>query len=126
MSDPRKTLLDQIAALRSQVDPDLLDRARLAAEGKVPFDRLAARDAVRAFLDGRADGGRFKKQLVEQLKRYDAGERHELPPPGTKPQPHPAAPVQPRPAAQAAPGASAGPAAPGAGSPDYDRRWTRR
>lgn len=81
--DPRKTLLQQIADLRKGIDPKLLDRARLASEGKEPYDKEAARAAVRGFLDAKsaADGGAFKRKLLEALKHYDAN------PPADKPQP---------------------------------------
>ena len=72
--DPRKTLLQQIADLRKGIDPKILDRARLASEGKEPYDKEAARAAVRGFLDAKsaADGGAFKRKLVDALKKFDA------------------------------------------------------
>ena len=81
--DPRKTLLQQIADLRKGIDPKLLDRARLASEGKEPYDREAARVAVRAFLEAKsaADGGAFKRKLLDALKKYDAAPPPSDPPP---------------------------------------------
>ena len=80
--DPRKTLLQQIADLRKSIDPKVLDRAHLATQGKEPYDKEAARAAVRNFLDAKsaADGGAFKRRLLEALKQYDAA-----PPPSDPP-----------------------------------------
>ncbi|MEI7608442.1 MAG: hypothetical protein WCJ64_13785 [Rhodospirillaceae bacterium] len=80
--DPRKTLLQQMADLRKTIDPKVLDRARLAQEGKEPYDREAARAAVRGFLDAKtsADGGAFKRKLLAALKQFDAN-----PPPEPQP-----------------------------------------
>ncbi len=80
--DPRKTLLQQIADLRKGIDPKVLDRARLASEGKEPYDKEAARAAVRGFLDAKsaADGGVFKRKLLDALKKHDAA-----PPPSEPP-----------------------------------------
>ena len=58
--DPRKTLLQQME----------------------PYDREAARAAVRGFLDAKtsADGGAFKRKLLAALKQFDAN-----PPPEPQP-----------------------------------------
>ena len=70
MNDPRKTLLQQVAALRKAIDPKVLDRAKLAAEGKEPYDKEAARAAVNTFLvaKNRQDGGAFQRKLAAALK----------------------------------------------------------
>ena len=70
MHDPRKTLLQQIAALRQTIDPKVLNRAKLAAEGKEPYDTEAARAAVNSFLTAknRQDGGAFQRKLMAALK----------------------------------------------------------
>lgn len=70
MNDPRKTLLQQIAALRQTIDPKVLNRAKLAAEGKEPYDKEAARAAVNNFLTAknRQDGGAFQRKLAAALK----------------------------------------------------------
>jgi hypothetical protein len=47
----------------------VLERPDLAKEGKVPYDRDTAQDAVRQFLAGRHDGGRFKQKLLDGLKK---------------------------------------------------------
>ncbi|MEI6557573.1 MAG: hypothetical protein WCO00_04140 [Rhodospirillaceae bacterium] len=80
--DPRKTLLQQIADLRKSIDPKVLDRARLATEGKEPYDKEAARAAVRGFLEAKSasDGGAFKRKLLSALKTFDAA-----PPPSEPP-----------------------------------------
>jgi len=70
--DPRKELVARIALMRQSVDPALLERARLAAEGKVPYDRATAEQAVRHFLANRKDATAFKQKLVAALKRFDA------------------------------------------------------
>jgi hypothetical protein len=70
VNDPRKTLLQQIAALRKTIDPKVLNRAKLAAEGKEPYDKEAARAAVNSFLTekNRQDGGAFQRKLMAALK----------------------------------------------------------
>jgi hypothetical protein len=67
--DPRKELLRQMTRLRKSLDPKVLERLDLAKEGKVPYDRDTAQDAVRQFLAGRHDGGRFKQKLLDGLKK---------------------------------------------------------
>jgi len=86
VTDPRKTLLQMMASLRQTIDPKVLDRARLASEGKVPYDKEAARAAVRGFLEAksRSDGGAFQRRLAEALKREAA----------TPPPPDPAPPAK--------------------------------
>ncbi|UEM22018.1 hypothetical protein JL100_004440 [Skermanella mucosa] len=69
MSDPRQELLRQMAALRSSLDPKVIERLDLASEGKVPYDRDTAQSAVRQFLATRRDGGRFQRKLVDALKK---------------------------------------------------------
>ena len=81
--DPRKTLLQQIADMRKGIDPKVLNRARLASEGKEPYDQEAARVAVRGFLEAKsaADGGAFKRKLLDALKKFDAAPPPSEPPP---------------------------------------------
>ena len=83
MTDPRQTLLQMMAALRKTIDPKVLDRARLAAEGKEPYDKEAARAAVAGFLaaKSRTDGGAFQRKLLEALKKEAAAGTAEPPPP---------------------------------------------
>lgn len=93
MTDARQKLLNQITALRERVDPVVLDRAERVAkayrqaagtkpkaqpspandtappDGLVPYDKDAAREAVRLFLENRNDGGQFRRQLAERLLR---------------------------------------------------------
>ena len=69
MSDPRQELLRQMAALRKNLDPKVVERLDLATEGKVTYDRETAQSAVRQFLATRHDGGKFQKKLVEALKK---------------------------------------------------------
>ena len=87
MNDPRKTLLQQIAALRQSIDPKVLDRAKFAAEGKEPYDKEAARAAVTTFLTAksRQDGGAFQRRLMAALK--SAGANPTEPPPTPPPSP---------------------------------------
>ncbi|HEY0834767.1 MAG TPA: hypothetical protein VGE72_12740 [Azospirillum sp.] len=68
-NDPRKDLLRQMAAIRDQLDPKLIERAKLAAFGKVPYDRDVAKKAVSRFLDTRDDGGAFRRKLEEAMRR---------------------------------------------------------
>jgi len=69
MSDPREELLRQMAALRKSLDPKVIERLDLAAEGKVPYDRETAQSAVRQFLATKHDGGKFQRKLVDALKK---------------------------------------------------------
>lgn len=68
MSDLRKELLRQMKAIRERMDPKLVERARLAALGKVPYDSDAAKEAVGHFLDAKRDGGAFRRKLEQALK----------------------------------------------------------
>ncbi|WP_376958313.1 hypothetical protein ABNQ39_00785 [Azospirillum sp. A26] len=68
MSDLRKELLRQMKAIRERMDPKLMERARLAALGKVPYDSDAAKEAVGHFLDAKRDGGAFRRKLEQALK----------------------------------------------------------
>lgn len=85
MTDLRKALLRQMAALRRRIDPQVLARARQAAlatvkkppppplpSGEVPYDRAAALAAVEAFLEHKEDGGRFRKELASRLRTQGA------------------------------------------------------
>lgn len=65
----RRAALEQLRSLRGRLDPKVLDRLRDAAEGRVPFDRDAAKDVVFRFLEQRQDGGLFASRLAAQLKR---------------------------------------------------------
>ena len=92
-----------MAALRNTVDPKVLDRVRLAAEGKEPYDKENARAAVTAFLaaKSRNDGGAFQRKLMEALRK-DAATASEAPPP-PKPAPPKAPPPTTRPLGKAPP-----------------------
>jgi len=68
MADSRRELLARMREILSRLDPDVIERARLAAFGKVPYDRGAAREAVGSFLDGRDDDGAFRRKLEEALR----------------------------------------------------------
>lgn len=103
MKDPRAELLRQMAALRQQVDPVVLDRARNAAArttNTVPYDRERALAAVKFFLANRQDGGKFRQKLLTALKG-ETGSPGERVPEGT------AAPAPRAPAPKAAPTPSA-------------------
>ncbi|MCW2247313.1 hypothetical protein M2352_002904 [Azospirillum fermentarium] len=79
MTDLRRQLLRQMEAIRQRLDPKVLDRARWAAFGKVPYDRDEARQAVSLFLDSRDDGGVFRAKLEDALRKE--GETLDLPAP---------------------------------------------
>lgn len=75
MKDPRQDLLRQMAVLRNQIDPRVLERARSAVaqkgarkETSVPYDRESALAAVKFFLATKQDGGRFRQKLMSALK----------------------------------------------------------
>lgn len=106
MADIRDDLLRQMRALRRRLDPKLLERAKLAVFGKVPYDRDNARAAVSDFLDRRDDGGAFRRRLESELRRQGgaldldaagrpappssaASAKAELPPGGGAPGPKP-------------------------------------
>lgn len=72
MSDIREKLLRQMAALRQTIDPKVLDRAKLAMFGKVPYDQDVAKEAIARFLDARDDGGAFRRKLEQALARDGA------------------------------------------------------
>lgn len=69
MADLRKDLLRQMRALRASLDPKVVDRAKWAVEGKVPYDRDNAKAAVDDFLAAKADGGAFRRKLEAALKK---------------------------------------------------------
>ncbi len=98
MNDLRRQLLRQMEAIRQRLDPKVLDRARWAAFGKVPYDRDEARQAVSLFLDSRDDGGAFRAKLEAALRQE--GESLDLPPPaaaeGGTPDPASPHPLKPR------------------------------
>ncbi|HYD69634.1 hypothetical protein [Azospirillum sp.] len=92
--DLRKDLLRQMAEIRGRLDPKLVERAKLAAFGKVPYDRDVAKEAVSRFLDARDDGGAFRRKLEDALRRE--GEALDLTP-DAKPEPKETAhPLKPR------------------------------
>lgn len=70
--DIRKELLRRMTALRQTIDPKVLNRAKLATFGKVPYDQEAAKQAVSQFLDQRDDGGAFRRKLEQALKQEGA------------------------------------------------------
>jgi hypothetical protein len=89
-------LLKQIADLRRELDPNLLERARVVAEARmagprkpaqapaaetVPYDREAATAAIRAFLASKKDGGRFQAKLSEVLTKAGISPDAVIPPP---------------------------------------------
>jgi hypothetical protein len=85
MSDLRKDLLRQMKAIREKMDPKLVERAKLAALGKVPYDSDAAKEAVGHFLDAKRDGGAFRRKLEQALKAegaaLDLNDGDKAPPP---------------------------------------------
>ncbi|MFP5513272.1 MAG: hypothetical protein ACLGJC_09350 [Alphaproteobacteria bacterium] len=88
MSDLRKDLLRQMKAIRDRMDPKLMERAKLAALGKVPYDSDAAKEAVGHFLDAKRDGGAFRRKLEQALKAEGATldlDAEEKPPPAMPP-----------------------------------------
>lgn len=93
MSDPRKELLRQMKAIRDRMDPKLVERAKLAVFGKVPYDSDAAKEAVGHFLDARDDGGAFRRKLEQALKaegaalELDPGRNGDPAPPSPRPAP---------------------------------------
>ncbi len=72
MTDLRKDLLRQMKAIRDRMDPKLVERAKLAALGKVPYDSDSAKEAVSHFLDAKRDGGAFRRKLEQALKSEGA------------------------------------------------------
>ncbi|WP_207457049.1 hypothetical protein [Azospirillum sp. SYSU D00513] len=107
-TDVRRELLDQMKRIRESLDPKLVERAKLAVFGKVPFDRDSARQAVASFLDSREDGGAFRRKLEAELRKEGTAPE----PPGQPPAPPVAASPAPLPPAQErpVPGQAPGPA----------------
>jgi hypothetical protein len=72
--DDRKAVMRQIAlqaaAIRRKLDPKVLDRAKVVAEGGEIYDREAAQKIVGEFLKGktRTDGGVFQQELMARLR----------------------------------------------------------
>lgn len=81
MGDLRRDLLARMREIRSRVDPEVMERARLAALGKVPYDREAARTIVGRFLESRDDDGVFRRKLEEALRAEGADADALLSPP---------------------------------------------
>jgi len=81
MEDSRRELLERMREILSRIDPDVILRARLAAFGKVPYDRGAAREAVGNFLENRDDGGAFLRKLEAALRAEGADAEALLTPP---------------------------------------------
>lgn len=71
--DPRRTLLRQLAQLRSRLDPKALDQVLNKIDGWEPYDRESAGEAVRQFLATRTDGGQFQDRLREELRKKKDG-----------------------------------------------------
>lgn len=68
-SDLRQRLLDQWKTRREDALRVLEERAKIYAEGQIPYDKDVAHEAVRQFLDNLGDGGRFKRKLNEAMKK---------------------------------------------------------
>jgi hypothetical protein len=72
--DDRKAVMRQIAlqaaAIRRKLDPKVLDRAKVVAEGGEIYDREAAQKVVGEFLKGKTkkDGGIFQQELMARLR----------------------------------------------------------
>lgn len=94
MPDPRKELIRQMAALRRRLDPKVVEQAKLAVFGQVPFDRDNAKAAVGEFLENRRDGGAFRRKLEEALRRE--GDRLDLDAPSGEEAPTGPHPFKPR------------------------------
>lgn len=78
--DPRRNLLARMREIRSKLDPKILERARLAVFGKVPYDHDAALAAVARFLESRDDDDAFRRELEAALTREGADARTLLAP----------------------------------------------
>lgn len=73
MSDAKAELLRRMRELLGSLDPDVVRRLDLAKEGKVPFDRETAHEAVRRFLDSHPERDRLAAQLRRRPGRGPAG-----------------------------------------------------
>ena len=86
MPDLRKELLRQMQALRSRLDPKVVERVKYAMFGKVPYDRDNAQEAVHRFLASRDDDGEFQRKLEDALRKEGATLTEPAPePPKDKP-----------------------------------------
>jgi hypothetical protein len=89
--DKRESAIEQLKKLirdrRAQIDPAVLEKARLAAEkagrekkkpaapqappGTVPYDRESAQKAVELFLSGHPQQKEFSRRLIDMLAKRD-------------------------------------------------------
>jgi hypothetical protein len=65
-----RRIVQQAATIRRKLDPKVLDRAKVVAEGGEIYDREAAQKVVGEFLKGktRKDGGVFQQELMARLR----------------------------------------------------------
>lgn len=67
--DPRSVLLRQLSQLRERIDPAAIDHFLKKVGGWEPYDREAAGEAVRQFLESRQDGGKFQDRLRGEMAK---------------------------------------------------------
>lgn len=63
MDEIRHKLLRQWSTLRADAMRTLEERGEIYRQGKVPYDKDVAHEAVRQFLDALEDGGDFQRRL---------------------------------------------------------------
>ncbi|MFY7781791.1 MAG: hypothetical protein ACOVQI_11720 [Tagaea sp.] len=65
-----RQIAQQAAAIRRKLDPKVLERAKVVAEGGEIYDREAAQKVVGEFLKGktRKDGGVFQQELMARMR----------------------------------------------------------
>jgi hypothetical protein len=74
MSELTDRLKEQIRSIRAKLDPKLLRWAEQQLTGAEPYDRDAAREAIEAFLRGRAGDTKFLKKLSAKMREAGAVE----------------------------------------------------
>jgi hypothetical protein len=72
MSELTDRLKEQIRAIRSKLDPQLLRWAERQLTGAEPYDRDAARETIEMFLRGRTGDAHFLKKLRAKMREEGA------------------------------------------------------
>lgn len=78
LSPAKKKLLEQMQQVREKLGAGLIEKAASAIRGEkknkktaadtVPYDKKAASQAIRLFLDNHKNAPAFEKKLIEKMK----------------------------------------------------------
>ncbi|HYD32295.1 MAG TPA: hypothetical protein VEB64_15745 [Azospirillaceae bacterium] len=69
MDEIRQKLMRQWKVMHEQAVTQLEERGKIYREGKVPYDKDVAHEAVRQFLDNLDDGGEFQRRLKAFMRK---------------------------------------------------------